>query len=223
MFVSARMNDRENHLESARRNDRPVLPIDGQSTEMARSTLEQALETAAGATETEMTRAVRLATVATSLPHGRRADTMMALVAVAKPYERRLLLTNFVFAGEVIDAGLVKQGIADVVEAAETRGWPDEDEHQLSCWLSMLAFTPDVSETVAIVQTVPERHPPPRALDELLEALKHVPSDEAEEVVFALKEPEPELYSHRAWLDSVVERGTPSETGSSTLERPRFI
>ena len=44
MFVSARMNDREDHLERARRNDRPPPPIDAQSREMARATLEQALE-----------------------------------------------------------------------------------------------------------------------------------------------------------------------------------
>ena len=44
MFVSARLNDREDHLERARRNDRPLPPIDAQSREMARATLEQALE-----------------------------------------------------------------------------------------------------------------------------------------------------------------------------------
>ena len=44
MFVSARLNDREDHLKRARRNDRPLPPIDAQSREMARATLEQALE-----------------------------------------------------------------------------------------------------------------------------------------------------------------------------------
>ena len=44
MFVSARMNDREDHLERARRNERPVPPIDAKSRTMARTTLEQALE-----------------------------------------------------------------------------------------------------------------------------------------------------------------------------------
>ena len=44
MFVSARLNDHEDHLERARRNDRPLPPIDAQSREMARATLEQALE-----------------------------------------------------------------------------------------------------------------------------------------------------------------------------------
>ena len=43
MFVSARMNDRRDHLERARRNERPPPPIDAQSREMAQATLEQAL------------------------------------------------------------------------------------------------------------------------------------------------------------------------------------
>ena len=43
MFLSARMNDGEDHLERARRNDHPLPPIDAESGEMARGTLEQAL------------------------------------------------------------------------------------------------------------------------------------------------------------------------------------
>ena len=44
MFVSARMNDREDQFERARRNDRPIPPIDATSRAMARATLEKALE-----------------------------------------------------------------------------------------------------------------------------------------------------------------------------------
>ena len=44
MFVSARLNDREDHLERARRNHRPLPPIDAESSAMARATVEQALE-----------------------------------------------------------------------------------------------------------------------------------------------------------------------------------
>ena len=44
MIVSARLNDREAFLESARRNDRPLPAIDAPSSAMARTTLEQALE-----------------------------------------------------------------------------------------------------------------------------------------------------------------------------------
>ena len=44
MFFSARMNDREDFLEKARWNDRPLPPIDARSRDQARATLEQALE-----------------------------------------------------------------------------------------------------------------------------------------------------------------------------------
>ena len=44
MFFSARMNDREDFLERARQNDRPLPPLDARSRTKARSTLEQALE-----------------------------------------------------------------------------------------------------------------------------------------------------------------------------------
>ena len=44
MFFSARMNDREDFLERARRNDRPLPPIDASSRAKARAILEQALE-----------------------------------------------------------------------------------------------------------------------------------------------------------------------------------
>ena len=43
MFFSARMNDREAFLERARRNNRPLPPIDVNSNAKARATLEQAL------------------------------------------------------------------------------------------------------------------------------------------------------------------------------------
>ena len=44
MFFSARMNDREDFLERARQNQRPLPPIDARSRDQAQATLEQALE-----------------------------------------------------------------------------------------------------------------------------------------------------------------------------------
>ena len=164
--------------------------------------------TSTGATDVQNRRAVRLATVATSLPHGARYDVVQGLIAVAEPQERRILLTNLALAGEVIDIEQVKQFIREFVETAMTRYWRDDEAHELSSWLSLLPFTTSVSETVAIVQTVPERRRNPRDLDLLLEALMHAPGVGAEDVVFALAEADPELHRHRAWLDSVVQRGT---------------
>ena len=44
MFFSARMNDREDFLERARQNRRPLPPIDASSWAQAQATLEQALD-----------------------------------------------------------------------------------------------------------------------------------------------------------------------------------
>ena len=44
MFFSARMNNREDFLERARQNQRPLPPMDARSEAQARATLEQALE-----------------------------------------------------------------------------------------------------------------------------------------------------------------------------------
>ena len=120
------------------------------------------------------------------------------------------MLTNLALAGEVLDTEQVKQFIGEFVETATTRHWNDDEAHELSSWLSLLPFTRNVSETVAIVQTVPERCRNPRGLDLLFEALMHAPCEDAEDVVFALADADPELHRHGAWLDSVVQRGTRS-------------
>ena len=159
-------------------------------------------------TDAQKRRAVRLATVATSLPHGARYDTVKGLIDIAEPQERRILLTNLALSGEVIDIELVKQFTLEFVETARTQYWSDHEEHELSSWLSLLPFTTNVSETVAIVQAVPERRRNARTLDLLLEALTQAPGDDAEDVVFALAEADRELHGRRAWLDSVVQRGT---------------
>ena len=46
MFFSARMNDRDDFLDRARQNDRPLPPIDARSRGYAQVALEQALERA---------------------------------------------------------------------------------------------------------------------------------------------------------------------------------
>ena len=164
--------------------------------------------TSSSATDAQMKRAIRLATVATSLPHGARYDTIKELVSKADLQERRILLTNLALAGEVIDIELVKKFIGEFVETERTRYWTDYEKQELSSWLSLVPFTTDVSQTVDVVQTVPERHRNARALDYLFEALRHVHSDDAEDTVFALAEADPELYDDTAWLNSVVQRGT---------------
>ena len=164
--------------------------------------------TGAEATDAERKRAVALAAIATNLPHGERDGTIAGLLLFADTREKRILLTNLVLAGAVIDLELVRQGIAEALEAAATQYWSPSERHELHVWLYLLPFTTDVSETVAIVQALPEQHHTPRALEGLLEALRHAPGDDAEEVLFALGEGNPRLYAERAWFEAAIGRRT---------------
>ena len=162
----------------------------------------------AEATAAERKRAIALAAVATTLPHGERHGTIARLLPFANPQKKRILLTNLVLAGAVIDLELVRQGIAEVIEAAVTQYRSSSERHELDVWLCLLPFTTEVAETVAIVQALPEQHRTPRALEGLLDALGHAPGDDGEEVLFALGEGDPRLYAERAWFEAAIGRGT---------------
>ena len=162
----------------------------------------------AEATDAERKRAIALAAVATTLPHGERDGTIANLLAFAQTREKRILLTNLVLAGAVLDLELVRQGISEALETAVTQYWNPSERHELHIWLYLLPFTAEVSETVEIVQALPEQHRTPRALEGLLEALGHAPGDDAEEILFALGECDPRLYAERAWMEAALRRGT---------------
>ena len=156
--------------------------------------------------------AVVLAIIACALPHGERDEIISRLIGKAAPERKLALLTNLVLAGEVIDVELVTQGIANIIEQAETRTghWVVVEDRTLQPWLRLLPFTTDPSKTVEIVQTLPEQHRTPYALEELLEALGYAPGDDVEEVIFGLAEADPNLYVNRAWLDAAFRRETRS-------------
>ena len=143
-----------------------------------------------------------------TLPHGERHGTIARLLPFANTREKRILLTNLVLAGAVIDLELVRPGIAEALEAAGTQYWSPSERHELHVWLYLLPFTTDVSETVEIVQALPEQHRTPRALEGLLEALGHAPGEDAEEVLFALGKGDPRLYGERAWFEAAIGRRT---------------
>lgn len=166
--------------------------------------------TGADATEAETRRAVDLAEVATTLPHGARDEIIAKIIALSERQKKRMLLNNLVFAGAVIDFELVSQGICEALEAAQTKFWDPSERHEAHVWLYLLPFTTDVTKTVDIVQALPEQHRTPRALEGLLEALGHAPGDEAEEVLFALGHGDPRLYAQREWLEAAIRRETVS-------------
>ena len=152
--------------------------------------------------------AVTLAIVATALPHGQRGDILTTLIGIAERGPRRALLNNLVLSGEVIDVDLVRQGVDDMFEAAKTQPWILTAPYELQIWLSLLPFTNRPSESVDIVQALPEQHRTVAVLEEMLTTFGFAPGDDAESVLFRLAETDPRLYEHHAWRDAVIRRGT---------------
>lgn len=160
------------------------------------------------ATETMKKHAVAMAIVAAALPHGQHGDMIKALLAIADRYPRGTFLNNLTLSGEIIDVDLVKQGIADVFEAALKQAWILTDRCELREWLRLLPFTNRPADAFDIVRALPEQYRTPDALKEMLDAFGLAPGDDAENVLFQLAEADPRLYAHRAWRDAVVRRGT---------------
>ena len=170
----------------------------------------------AGSTDAHKRHAVILAVIACALPHGERKETIDRLIANAAPERKLALLTNLVFAGEVIDLELVRREIATIHEHARKTGhWVDSEGRTLQRWVRLLPFTTDPSETIEIVQTLPEEQRTPYALGELLTALAHAPGDDFEEVIFGLAEVDPRLYVNREWVE--VAFGRESRSSATRL------
>ncbi len=160
------------------------------------------------ATETMKKHAIALAIVAGALPHGQRGDMIKTLLAIADRYPRGTFLNSLALSGEIIDVELVKQGIADVFEAAQKQAWIPTERHELRVWLRLLPFTNRPADAFDIVRALPEQHRTPDELEEMLDTFGHAPGDDAENVLFQLAEADPRLYAHRNWHDAVIRRGT---------------
>ena len=160
------------------------------------------------APETMIKHAVALTIVAAALPHGQRRDMIKALLAIADRNPRAACLNNLVLSGEIIDVELVRQGIADVFEAAQKQAWILAERRELRDWLRLLPFTNRPANAFDIVQALPEQHRTPDELEEMLDAFGHAPDDDAENVLFQLAEADPRLYAHHTWGDAVIHRGT---------------
>ena len=152
--------------------------------------------------------AVSLATVAAALPHGERGDLITALIQMADRKSRAALITNLALSGIVIDVGLVRHGIGEVLEASEMQPWILGEGGELEIWLRLLPLTDSPSTAIDIAPTLPQEHHTLGRLIVLVEVLAHVPGDEAEDVLFRIAETDPRLYERRAWHDAVCSRGT---------------
>lgn len=155
-------------------------------------------------------RAVALGIVAAALPHGERKDLVNTLIDMADCQSRGPLLTNLILSGEMIDVEVVRHGIEELLEAATQKPWILMEGRKLSELLILLPFTNHPSETIGLLQELPQQYRTQDGLEAVVEALEYAPGDDAENVLFQIAENEPWLYSSREWGDSVCGRGTMS-------------
>jgi hypothetical protein len=164
-----------------------------------------------GATDDQKKHAVALGMIAARLPHGERARTIQMLLSQASRRTRAALLQNLVLSGEIIDIELVRNGIAEVLEAARTHTWILwEGGYELKEWLRLLPFTNRTVDALAIVRGLPDRQSMPDFLEEMIDAFGAAPSTDAENVLFQLAETDPRFYANHAWLDAATRSGKAS-------------
>jgi len=178
-------------------------------------------------------RAVTLGAIAARLPHGDRVATIEKLLsftaleahvdilrsdnrdAIIKRLQlfatlgaRADLLQNLVLSGESIDIGLVKNGLAEALEANQTE-WSLHDR-DVKVWLRLLPFVSCLLDAIAVVRELPERFRTSSFLDELLREIGSLSSDDAENVLFQIAEGDPRFYGDQVWRDVAIRRDTAS-------------
>jgi hypothetical protein len=160
------------------------------------------------ATEDQKKHAVALGVVAARLPHGQRDATIQKLISLAPRMSRAALLQNLILSGEGIELEMVKNGIAEVLEAAKTQSWILSEGYELKEWLRLLPFANPVAEAFAVVRSLPEDQRRVDRLEEMIASFGTAPGDDAENVLFHLAEADPKLYANYAWRDAAIRRGT---------------
>ncbi len=149
-----------------------------------------------------------LGVVASRLPHGQRDATVQSLIAIAPRRLRAALLLNQVLSGHIVDIGVVKTGLAEVMEAGRTQSWILSDGYEVSEWLRLLPFTNFPAEALTVVQTLPEEQRRPDRLEEMIRAFGEAPGVDAENALFAFAEACPAFYDSHVWRDAVTRRRT---------------
>jgi hypothetical protein len=160
------------------------------------------------ATEDQKKHAVALGVVAARLPHGQRDATIQKLVSLASRRSRAALLQNLILSGESIDIEMVKNGLAEMFEAAKAQSWIVSDGYELREWLRLLPFANPPAEAFDAVRALPDDQRRVDRLEDMIAGFRAAPGDEAENVLFQLAEADPNLYANRTWRDAAIRRGT---------------
>ena len=163
------------------------------------------------AEEVDYKHALKLATVAFSMPYVDKADTIASLLQLPLPtIDKQDLLTVLVLAGEAIPSDIVLQGIDELLEEAKTKPWMLQEQNgwRLNAWLRLLPFTERPGSILEVLDRLDGRRLKPWNLRELLSALSYAPSAEAESVLSELAKRDERFLSEYDWLAALTKRNT---------------
>jgi len=155
--------------------------------------------------------ALKLATVAFSMPYVNKANKIASMLQLPLPaIEKQNLLQVLVLSGETIPSEVVLQGIDDLLENAKTNPWMIREQGgwRLNEWLRLLPFTEIPGSTLGVLDRLEERQLHPWKLRGLLSALSYAPSDEAENVLSELARRDERFLTEYDWLEALTKRNT---------------
>ena len=155
--------------------------------------------------------ALKLATVAFSMPYVDKADMILSLLQLPLPaIEKQELLNALVLSGEVISSAIVLQGIDELLEKAKTNPWmlEEQDGWRLNAWIRLLPFTETPSSILNVLTRLEDRYLVPRKLRGLLSALSYAPSVEAEKVLNELAKRDERFLNEYDWVAALAKRNT---------------
>jgi hypothetical protein len=164
------------------------------------------------ASEANYKHALKLATVAFSIPYVDKADTITSLLKLPLPaIYKQALLTVLSCTGEVISSNIVLQGIEELLEEAKTKQWMLQEQNgwRLEAWLRLLPFTERPASILDVLDSLGYRRLiEPWNLSGLLSALSYAPSAEAENVLSELAKRDVRFLSLYDWLAALTKRNT---------------
>ena len=164
-----------------------------------------------GAQESDLIHALKLGTVAFSMPYADKAETISALLQVPVPtVSKRDLLTVLVLSGETISSEMVLRGIDDLLEEAKTKPSVIQEQEgwRLNNWLMLLPFTERPTVVLEVLDEAEGFRADPWNLRSLLSALAYAPSVEAETVLNNLAKRDERFLSEYGWLSALTNRNT---------------
>ena len=179
-----------------------------------------------GAPEADLLHALKLATVAFSMPYTGKEDTIDALLRLSVPVVgKQELLTVLVLSGEAISSKLVLRGIDDLLEEAKANPWvlQEQDGWRMMDWLRLLPFTERPTAVLEVLDRAKGFQPDPWKLRSLLSALRYAPSAEAETVLDVLAKRDVRFLGEYDWAAALMNRNTLSAQALTSRSHLQFV